>query len=518
MKNLIFIIVTCLSSSIIIAQNSWEPSSYHEIEINKRSTIFNDEFDNNINDWWLKDYGPQTGRIENGTYIISSYDRTKSIFRQIDIPIDVNFEIEILAKLTNNDQSFKNESAFGIIWGRHNYDKNQYSFGYNLAQKVNASKRSNASKFKFYIKNNINNKIDIEDFNKLTVRRVGGNYFLFINEQFIKTYKADPFFGNGIGFAVSNSMLIVDSYKIQELSKDGSFKLKSSEVSYEQKPVLASDQKKSKIIKEENLKSVPLKYVSDVDLNIPDTDFFDENAFALIIGNENYKQEILVPYALNDAAIFKIYAENILGVPANHIHFIRDATYGQLLGEVDWIKNVIKAYAGQAKVYFYYAGHGLPNDETKSSYLLPVDGYSSNFLTSIKLEDIYSSLSESPAQSVNIFLDACFSGGSRTGMLTTGRGVRIKPKKETISGNMIIFSATSGEETAHPYVEKSHGLFTYYLLKKLKETNGNTTWLELSDYVRKNVNKVSVVNNKLQTPNIIISPELMSLWKDRLIR
>ena len=55
-------------------------------------------------------------------------------------------------------------------------------------------------------------------------------------------------------------------------------------------------------------------------------------------------------------------------------------------------------------------------------------------------------------------------------MLASARGVAIKAKQNHPQGNMVVLSAAQGDETAHPYTEKGHGLFTYYLLKKLKET------------------------------------------------
>jgi uncharacterized caspase-like protein len=257
---------------------------------------------------------------------------------------------------------------------------------------------------------------------------------------------------------------------------------------------------------------------SDVDINIPVTNVKDENAFALIIGNETYTREIAVPYAINDATTFSKYAKNVLGVPENQIHFVKDATFGQLLGEMDWITKIIKAYEGKAKVYFYYAGHGVPDEATKATYLLPVDGYSGNLRSSVKLADVYKGLSEYPSKSVNVFLDACFSGGSRTGMLTTGRGVKIKPKADAISGNMVVLSATSGDETAHPYTEKSHGLFTYYLLKKLQSSEGDINWQDLSSYVIENVNKKSVVKNKPQTPSVLVGTQIQATWKSLPVR
>ena len=174
------------------------------------------------------------------------------------------------------------------------------------------------------------------------------------------------------------------------------------------------------------------------------------------------------------------------------------------------------AYNGEAKVIFYYAGHGIPNETDKSAYLLPVDGYGSNVETGYSLKELYAALSEHPAKSVTVFLDACFSGTKREGdMLASARGVAIKVSETAPKGNMVVFSAAQGDETAYPYKEKGHGMFTYYLLKKIQEAGSEVTLGELSEYVRDEVRKQSIVTNKkMQTPTVIVSPSIRGDWEE----
>lgn len=254
-------------------------------------------------------------------------------------------------------------------------------------------------------------------------------------------------------------------------------------------------------------------FISDVDQNIPNNNLVSDNSFALIIGNEHYNTEKPVSFAINDAAIFRKYAKDVFGVPEKQIHYIQDATYGQMLNEIRWVKNVIKAYNGKARIYFYYAGHGIPDESSKSAYLLPIDGSPTNTRSSIGLSDLYQSFEEYPSDGVYAFLDACFSGDSRNGKLLTGRGVNIKPKKEFLNKNTVVFSAASGDETAHPYTEQSHGLFTYFLLKKIQESGGNVSLKELADYIVTNVSKLSVVNNRPQHPNINVGMQIKDSWE-----
>lgn len=254
--------------------------------------------------------------------------------------------------------------------------------------------------------------------------------------------------------------------------------------------------------------------LSDVDLDIPINSTNNENTFALIIGNEDYEHEIKVDYAKNDAFSFKQYVIKTLCVPENQVHFIQNATYGDFLHGLDWLNKVAKGYKGEAKLILFYAGHGMPDQSTKDAFILPIDSYSSNTKTAIKLQDIYSDLNEFPTKSVTVFLDACFSGSSREGMLADGRGVRIIPKEQTVENNMVVFTAVSGDETAHPFEEKQHGLFTYYLLKKLQETKGDVTLGELQKYITTNVLKKSVVLHKEQNPTTKASATLSDSWKD----
>lgn len=260
-----------------------------------------------------------------------------------------------------------------------------------------------------------------------------------------------------------------------------------------------------------------LDFVSDVDKDIPTNNISNEKTFAVVIGNETYTKEIEVKYALKDARIFKEYLLKTLGLPECNIQYIENGTLGQILDALKWINEVTKVYNGQSKIIFYYAGHGMPDEQTKSAYLLPVDGNSQNTTTAIKLADIYNKLSEYPSISVTVFLDACFSGATRETngtMLTGGRGVKVKPIYELITGNLVVFSATTGDETAFPYTEKQHGMFTYFLLKKMQDSKGKATLNELSDYIVTNVTQKSVVlNRKSQTPQVNTSAKVQNTWQ-----
>ncbi len=261
---------------------------------------------------------------------------------------------------------------------------------------------------------------------------------------------------------------------------------------------------------------------SDVEVNIPVTNLKSQKTFALIIGNEDYSSfqmnlntDMNVDFASIDAKTFKKYLVNTLGVPNENITLLVNATAGQMRQSIARLSAIAEAYEGEAKLIFYYAGHGLPKEDTDEPYLIPVDVSSSNLDYALKLEDVFNKLTEHETKRVTVFLDACFSGGARNQGLVAARGVRIKPKSPFVLGNLIVFSASSEDQTAHPYKEKAHGIFTYYLLKGLQVSNGEISYGELEDFIRTNVMRKSVlVNNKVQIPSVKVSPIFEYTWED----
>lgn len=254
---------------------------------------------------------------------------------------------------------------------------------------------------------------------------------------------------------------------------------------------------------------------SDVDINIPQTYTKKERTFAVIISNENYTKLASVPYALNDGKIFSEYCQKTLGIPASNIRLYKNATYGVMLEAMKDIRELAEVSQGNIQVLFYYSGHGAPKEGTKEAYLLPIDAYGVQSEVCYPLARLYKELNDLNASSVTVFLDACFCGSARDGnMLASTRGVAIKPQTESPLGNMIVFSASSEDETALPYTEKGHGLFTYFLLKKLQATKGIVTLGELREYIWTNVRERSkMVNDKIQTPTVETGPTLTPNWR-----
>lgn len=273
------------------------------------------------------------------------------------------------------------------------------------------------------------------------------------------------------------------------------------------------------IVEIEEPEPEPEEIDEDIDIDIPSVRVRNDKTFVLIIGNENYKRLDSVPFASNDAKIFKEYCEKTLGIPSQNIDYLTDATHGEMRYGVNSLANKLKAYE-DAKAIVYYAGHGIPDEKDKTAYLLPTDGFASDVESGYSLEKLYSTLSSVPSEQVLVFLDACFSGSKREGDMMADnlgtRGVAIKVKETAPTGKLLVFSASTGEETAICDKEHKHGVFTYYLLQCLRRNKGSVDMGSLSEYVTDKVRKRSVLinNGKIQTPTVLPSPSMGDRWRE----
>lgn len=116
------------------------------------------------------------------------------------------------------------------------------------------------------------------------------------------------------------------------------------------------------------------RIISAVGKNIIVNSNTNSNTFAVIIGNENYKGEASVPYAENNARIFKEYVRKTLGVPEKQIKYISTASLNDLRISIRWLKQAMQVSNGKGKAIFYYAGHVIPDEDDKSAYLSLISG------------------------------------------------------------------------------------------------------------------------------------------------
>lgn len=294
-----------------------------------------------------------------------------------------------------------------------------------------------------------------------------------------------------------------------------------ADIAYDPSADNAGGERKEKKKREERqqaLGGVPIiNSQKDVDHNIPYVNTrSNTDTYCVIIANENYDEIPAAEFAINDGTTLRTYMTQVLGVPEKQIKMYTDASYTEMVRSFKWMEDMSTLTQGKAKFIFYYSGHGIPSEKDKTAYFIPTDGFPNELSTCFNAQDLYTRFGNLNAKSVTVLLDACFSGmrrGSENAVLAA-RGVAIKPKRNRLTGNVVVFSAASNDETAMAYRDMQHGMFTYHLLSQLKHAKGDINFGRLVEAVRQNVERSSIFeNNKLQTPSVEVSDAMKDKWQ-----
>lgn len=254
---------------------------------------------------------------------------------------------------------------------------------------------------------------------------------------------------------------------------------------------------------------------SDVDTPPITSGRINKTAYAIVIGIENYRQSLpKADYAEHDARTVANYLTTTLGYPAENIVTLLNehALKSDLDKYLEWLKNNIDK---NGTVFFYFSGHGAPNPKTGDAYLVPYDGDPA-FIeqTGLPLKKLYETLSGLPAKNIIVALDACFSGAGGRSVAAPGSRALVRVERAP-TNNLAILTASGENQISSSYKEKRHGVFTYFLLKGIKELldNDNGSKLLLADlygYLKPQVERTSrKVYNAEQTPQFIINDENM---------
>lgn len=238
----------------------------------------------------------------------------------------------------------------------------------------------------------------------------------------------------------------------------------------------------------------------------------NKNSYAIVIGIESYRQKLpKADFASHDAKIISEYLTKTMGYPEeNVITLINDRA---LKSDIEkyfdrWLANNVEE---NGRVFIYYSGHGAPNTKTGDAYLVPYDG-DPTFIaeTGYSISRLYESLGKLKAREITVVLDSCFSGAGGRSVLAKGaKPLVVMINTPNIQKNISVMSASSGDQVSSAYEEKGHGLFTYFLLKGIKnedvvKPDGSVAISDLFGYLKPQVERIARKQfNNEQTPQLI---------------
>jgi len=230
-----------------------------------------------------------------------------------------------------------------------------------------------------------------------------------------------------------------------------------------------------------------------------------DDAYAVVIGIENYRSLPKADYSGRDATLMKAYLK-ALGYQERNIEFLTDekATKTDLEKSLEaWLPNRVKQ---GATVLVYFSGHGAPEPAAGDAYLVPYDG-DPNYLpvTGYPLKRLYQSLGKLNAKEIIVVLDSCFSGAGGRSVLARGaRPLVMTAAAPSLSPNMVVLTATRGNQISASSPDKGHGVLTYYLLKAIGD--GKKSMAAIYEYIAPRVEDEAKRLNVEQSPSI--SPDL----------
>jgi hypothetical protein len=237
----------------------------------------------------------------------------------------------------------------------------------------------------------------------------------------------------------------------------------------------------------------------------------ERDAVAIIIGIADYKNLPRADYANDDAKVFYDYAIRALGVRPENIKLLVDGDADEV-----GIYRAFKAWLpGRVRpstdVYVFYSGHGLPTPDGQGLFLLPQRA-DRDFIdkTAITQAEVNTAILAAKPKSVTIFLDACYSGQTRTGetLLASARPVSLKADTTAFPDGFTVITASRGDQISSSSPELKHGIFSYYLMRGMEgdadvNRDGKITVGEMQTYLAENVSRQAGMMNRRQEPQVI---------------
>jgi uncharacterized caspase-like protein len=227
---------------------------------------------------------------------------------------------------------------------------------------------------------------------------------------------------------------------------------------------------------------------------------------AVIIGLEKYRDLPASDFSAGDAELVKKYVV-ALGFEEQNIQLLLNerATLTDIRKSLErWLPNRVNS---RSRVFIYYSGHGSPEPAKGEAYMVPYDGDPSYLPdTAYPLQKLYATLAALPAAEVVVVMDSCFSGAGGRSVLAKGARPLVMQldKGPALPPNMAVMSASQGSQISTSSPAREHGIFTYHLLKALRE--GKNGLSAIYEYVRPKVETEAKLFNVQQTPSITRAP------------
>jgi caspase domain-containing protein/Sel1 repeat-containing protein len=192
--------------------------------------------------------------------------------------------------------------------------------------------------------------------------------------------------------------------------------------------------------------------------------------YALVIGNNNYRQVPRLRTAVNDAQEVAKMLQEQYGF---RVRLLTDATGYDLLRALEDLRGKLTK---EDNLLIYYAGHGKM-DEEERGYWLPVDAEANSSASWIANENITGILDAMAARQILLVADSCYSGTLARSAMGLPEPVKTQDEMlrlvQQLTQKRSRIAMTSGR--LEPVLDSgggTHSVFAEAFLKALRENDG----------------------------------------------
>ncbi|MBC7872709.1 MAG: caspase family protein [Ferruginibacter sp.] len=438
----------CAHAQLLASRNN---KVYTDYKKEHKELLLDEQFNSNEGRW------PAEAKIYDGILTLNedqgeTFKRNPEIFTIVPADLARDFEIEISFLYFKNSLS----GAYGVSW-------DNFLWQFQKGDFFNVDKYENRWKYLInHAKYDINKKTN----NKYTIRKIGTNYYFFINEKYVGSTEAGPLTGLKIGFY--GKTLSVDYVKVSYLLREGEALVQNTPPSRNNP---ASED------------PVPVK--QEIKQAVKEAGKY----YALVIGVSKYNEPLLnLDNPEKDAEKIKEIFVKRYSFEDSTTFLLLNPTRQKIIAELYRLRKIIKP---ADNLLIFYAGHGYWDKDAKQGYWWAKDATPEDPSTWLSNSDLREQIRSIKSTHTLLISDACFSGGIFR--MRSGNEIQNATKDIQLLYKMPSRRAiTSGTMTAVP----DNSVFLEYFAKRLTENQSKfLSSQQLFDSLR-----TAVINNSSVVP------------------